>query len=179
MRIAVAPQKSLRIGLQLSRVKGFLADWRGWWFCVLSDCEVRAVSMFRGSPGEALSAAEEKAGSEADAVLRDGGVVDELRAYLESREPLSTAAEPRGTGFQGRVWGAVSRISLGETRTYGEVASEIDGPGAARAVGNALGVNPAPLFVPCHRVVSRSGLGGFSGGTDLKRFLLKLEGVRL
>jgi methylated-DNA-[protein]-cysteine S-methyltransferase len=60
--------------------------------------------------------------------------------------------------------------------TYGEVAREIGSPGAARATGNALGSNPMPIVVPCHRVVASGGkMGGYTGGVDRKRLLLGLE----
>ena len=67
----------------------------------------------------------------------------------------------------------------GVTTTYGELALAAGRPGAARAVGTAMGRNPVPLVVPCHRVLaSGGGLGGYGGGLDMKRFLLAIEGVR-
>jgi len=82
-----------------------------------------------------------------------------------------------GTPFQQAVWCALLRIAPGATRTYAEVARAISSPGAARAVGQACGVNPIPLLVPCHRVLASGGkLGGFSGGLDWKRNLLAREG---
>ena len=81
-----------------------------------------------------------------------------------------------GTDFQRKVWREIEKIPLGKTRTYAEIAKAIGSPGAARAVGSACGANPIPLFVPCHRVVaSNGGLGGFSGGLDIKKKLLRLE----
>jgi methylated-DNA-[protein]-cysteine S-methyltransferase len=71
-------------------------------------------------------------------------------------------------------------IPFGQVRTYGWIAGQLGRPGAARAVGSALGSNPLPLIVPCHRVVCSNGsLSGFSapGGQALKRFLLEHEGV--
>jgi len=84
------------------------------------------------------------------------------------------------TAFQRLVWEAATAIPYGEVKTYGWVARRIGKPAAARAVGSALGRNPVPLLVPCHRVVlSGGGLGGFSApaGTGLKAQLLQLEGV--
>lgn len=82
------------------------------------------------------------------------------------------------TDFQQQVWTATRRIPYGETRTYAWIAREIQNPAAARAVGQALGANPIPIIIPCHRVLaSNGGLGGFSGGLKTKRQLLKLEGV--
>jgi methylated-DNA-[protein]-cysteine S-methyltransferase len=78
--------------------------------------------------------------------------------------------------FGRRVLGRTARIPYGEVATYGEVASGIGSPGAARATGNALGANPMPIVVPCHRVVASGGkLGGYTGGIDRKRLLLGLE----
>lgn len=79
------------------------------------------------------------------------------------------------TGFQKRVLGELRTITYGETITYAELAKRIGNPGAVRAVGNACGVNPAPIVVPCHRVVAKNGLGGYAGGVDVKKKLLELE----
>jgi methylated-DNA-[protein]-cysteine S-methyltransferase len=87
-----------------------------------------------------------------------------------------------GTEFQQRVWSLARRITYGNVRTYGWVALEIGRPKATRAIGNAMGANPVPLIIPCHRVVTGDGkLGGFSahGGPALKAEMLKMEGVRL
>jgi len=84
-----------------------------------------------------------------------------------------------GTAFQMRVWQATRAIGWGEVSTYGAIAARI-ACGAPRAVGQALGHNPAPLVVPCHRVLAAGGkLGGFSCGLDWKRELLRIEGVRV
>ena len=77
------------------------------------------------------------------------------------------------------VWMACMDIPRGETRTYGWIAKKIGYPRSARAVGNALGKNPFAPFVPCHRVLRSDGsLGGYSGGTKKKKFLLKAEGIK-
>lgn len=88
--------------------------------------------------------------------------------------PLATS----GTPFQQRVWQQISDIPRGQVRTYGELAGRLNS--ASRAVGQACGANPFPLVIPCHRVVSRAGIGGFSGATDghllgVKRWLLAFE----
>jgi methylated-DNA-[protein]-cysteine S-methyltransferase len=81
------------------------------------------------------------------------------------------------TDFQRRVYEETRAIPPGEVRTYGEIARAIGKPGASRAVGNALGRNPACIVIPCHRVVAANGaLGGFTGGLRWKRDLLRLEG---
>jgi methylated-DNA-[protein]-cysteine S-methyltransferase len=79
------------------------------------------------------------------------------------------------TDFQKRVYGVVRGIERGKTMTYGEVAACAGKPGAARAVGRALSVNPFLIIVPCHRVVARNGLGGFACGIETKEKLLALE----
>ncbi len=80
------------------------------------------------------------------------------------------------TSFQRMVLEKVaSLIPYGDTRTYGEVAQAAGKPGAARAVGQALKRNPLPLIFPCHRVIAASGLGGFSQGIGLKRYLIERE----
>lgn len=86
-------------------------------------------------------------------------------------------AEVSATDFQREVWSALVEIPYGEVRTYGEVALRVKRPRAFRAVGNANHVNPYPIVVPCHRVVARTGLGGYGGGDDVKRYLLAIEGV--
>ena len=83
-----------------------------------------------------------------------------------------------GTAFQLKVWNALVEIPRGQTRSYSEVAKSIGSPRAARAVGSACGANPLPIFIPCHRVLAAGGkLGGYSGGLDIKRKLLKLESL--
>ncbi len=83
-----------------------------------------------------------------------------------------TAATP----FQCRVWEATRLIPCGRTLSYGQVAERIGNPGAARAVGHALGRNRLPIIVPCHRVLgSDGGLCGFGGGLPMKKYLLSLE----
>lgn len=83
------------------------------------------------------------------------------------------------TRFRCRVWEATRRIPRGQTRSYWWVAVRAGEPRAARAVGQALGANPLPIVVPCHRVVRSDGsLGGFGGGLPLKRRLLALEAVQ-
>ena len=80
-------------------------------------------------------------------------------------------------GFAGGVLRETARIPFGDVRSYGQVAAQAGSPRAARAAGNALGSNPIPIVVPCHRVLHADGkLGGYSGGLDRKRFLLALEG---
>lgn len=105
----------------------------------------------------------------------------QLEAYLADPEfrfdlPLASG----GTPFQRRVWSKISAIAPGRTRSYGEIAREIDS--AARAVGQACGANPLPLVVPCHRVLAAGGIGGFAHHQrgfhlSVKRWLLAHEGA--
>jgi methylated-DNA-[protein]-cysteine S-methyltransferase len=81
-------------------------------------------------------------------------------------------------GFAADVLRATARIPFGSVSSYREVAAEAGSPNAYRAAGNALGSNPIPIVVPCHRVLhAGGGLGGYTGGLERKRYLLELEGV--
>ena len=87
-----------------------------------------------------------------------------------------------GTKFQLKVWAYLSKIPRGSVKTYTQVAKAIGKPLAVRAVANAIGKNPYPPKIPCHRVIRSDGLlGGYSGkgGVKTKKFLLKKEGIRL
>ena len=78
--------------------------------------------------------------------------------------------------FSKAVWNIAQEIPYGETRTYNWIAMKMGKPQSARAVGNALGKNPIPIIIPCHRVLKKDGsIGGFSAGLDWKKFLLNLE----
>lgn len=86
----------------------------------------------------------------------------------------------KGTPFQRAVWQEINKIKFGQVKTYADIARAIGKPLAARAVGGAVGSNPIPLVVGCHRVLGASGkITGYSGGKGLptKRILLKLEGI--
>jgi len=82
------------------------------------------------------------------------------------------------TPFQQKVLKVTQSIEFGTVRSYREIAVEIGCPSAFRAVGSALGRNPVPIVIPCHRVIRTDGtLGGFSGGLEIKRYLLRLENI--
>lgn len=101
-----------------------------------------------------------------------------LEGYFAGREPslemkLDLAV---GSPFERRVWEVTRRVRYGTVVSYGSLAIRLGLPGGARAVGNALGRNPVPIVVPCHRVIHGDrSIGGFSSGLRWKRFLLELE----
>lgn len=89
--------------------------------------------------------------------------------------PARSPFVEKSSGFQKRVWNLIAQIPYGQTKTYGEIARALGQPGAARAVGQACNANPLALIVPCHRVIGSFGLGGYAGGYEVKKSLLKLE----
>jgi methylated-DNA-[protein]-cysteine S-methyltransferase len=100
----------------------------------------------------------------------------QLEAYFERRlSHFDLPLMPAGSPFERRVWDAMRQIPHGQTRSYGELAMAVGS--APRAIGRACGRNPIPIMIPCHRVLARNGLGGYSGGAGLatKRRLLELE----
>ncbi len=102
----------------------------------------------------------------------------QLNEYFKGgRKSFSIKLDPAGTEFQKKVWNALLTIPFGETRSYGQIAMQIEKAGASRAVGAANGKNPISIIVPCHRVIGASGnLTGFAGGLEVKSQLLSLEG---
>ncbi len=101
----------------------------------------------------------------------------DLSRYFSGESISFTGYKVRADGFTARVLKEVRRIEYGRTVTYGELAKKLQT--SPRAVGQALKRNPAPIIIPCHRVISKNGLGGYSCGKDVKKLLLELEGVRL
>lgn len=111
---------------------------------------------------------------------RTAEIVHQLRAYFRGqRRTFDVSVDLRGlTPFQRRVLMAAAEVPAGRVVSYGEIAKRIGLPGASRAVGQALGRNPIPIVIPCHRVVASGGsLGGYTGGLDVKRKLLRIEGA--
>jgi methylated-DNA-[protein]-cysteine S-methyltransferase len=109
--------------------------------------------------------------------------VDEPRRELEeyftgARRSFDLPVDWRLTrGFARRVLQATANIPFGATATYKQMAAQAGSPRASRAAGNALGSNPIPIVVPCHRILhSGGGLGGYTGGLEKKRLLLGVEG---
>jgi methylated-DNA-[protein]-cysteine S-methyltransferase len=106
----------------------------------------------------------------------------ELDAYFaDARHAWDLPLSIAGTPFRQRVWRAIAAIEPGTTRSYGDIARDLDS--GARAVGQAVGDNPLPIVIPCHRVLAADGgLGGFMHGRtgfslDIKRWLLRHEGL--
>jgi len=106
-------------------------------------------------------------------------VCEQLQHYFEDPDfEFTVPVELNGTQHQKKVWKAMCNIPRGRTRCYGDLASDLRS--AAQAVGQACGANPIPIVVPCHRVVGKSGMGGFmrhASGTpiEIKRWLLAHE----
>lgn len=104
---------------------------------------------------------------------------DLLEGYFDGDvKDFTLPLQPVGTEYRRRVWAALCRIPYGQTVTYKQLA--VEAGGSPRSVGGAVGANPLPILIPCHRVVGMYGLGGYSGGGGLddKAFLLQLEGAR-
>lgn len=101
----------------------------------------------------------------------------EIIDYLEGRSKAFTfSMDLHGTPFQQAVWKALQELEYGQIVTYTDIAERIGKPKSVRAVGSAIGANPVLIFVPCHRVIAKSGkLGGFRAGLDMKEQLLELE----
>ena len=108
-----------------------------------------------------------------------GPITSQIEAYLKGElKDFHIPLRFSGTPFQNRVWSELVKIPFGETRSYQDIAKAVGSPSASRAVGSACGKNPIPIVVPCHRVIAKNGgLGGYSGGLELKKELLKIEGL--
>jgi len=102
----------------------------------------------------------------------------QLAAYFDGTlSHFDLPLAPGGSPFETRVWAAMQQIPYGETRCYGDLALAVQS--APRAIGRACGKNPIPIVIPCHRVLARAGMGGYSGagGLKTKEALLRLEGA--
>ncbi|MBM2831997.1 MAG: ogt [Dehalococcoidia bacterium] len=151
----------------------------GWVGLLSSSKGLRRLVLPQSSAGQVRSCLR----SYLDGAIADvpyfEALLSRLAAYFEGRAVsfVDRLDLDKASVFQVQVWEAVRGIPYGETRGYAWVAERIGHPGATRATGQALAANPAPIIVPCHRVIrSGGGLGGFSGGQSMKESLLKLEG---
>ena len=104
----------------------------------------------------------------------------QIKRYLEGkRKRFNLRIHLTGSKFQLKVWNAISRIPYGKTISYSRLAKNVNDSSAVRAVANACGKNPLPIIIPCHRVVAKDGtLGGYTGGLELKKSLLRIEDAR-
>jgi methylated-DNA-[protein]-cysteine S-methyltransferase len=139
---------------------------------------------FAGEPRDEVLA--ELARQVSPRILESAGPTDQVRRELDqyfagNRTRFDVKVDRRLVrGMAREVLSAARRIPFGRTSTYGQLAEAIGRPRAARAVGNALGANPIPIVIPCHRVLRAGGsLGGYAGGFARKELLLMLEGVEL
>lgn len=164
-----------------ARALTFEAPTWGWIGLAASAQGLRMLTLPRRTEQAALRALQqhyrEAALAPADPVL--GEVARQVRAFLAGDlRTFAVTPDLRGhTAFELAVWAAVARIPYGQTRTYTWVADQVGGGrGAAQAVGAAVGANPIPLIIPCHRVIGADGsLHGFAGGLAMKARLLALE----
>jgi len=157
------------------KLYGSTLSWEGWTFRVLSSGNgLRWIDLNSTSFDQLAETLSVR-------ILPDDqpnrAALDELHEYLRGeRHTFSVALDIQGTPFRHSVWDALLSIPYGETRAYGDIAHALGKPSALRAVGQAVGANPIPIVVPCHRVVGKDGhLVGFGGGLPLKERLLNLE----
>ncbi len=154
--------------------------WQGPWGCsvTVEAGAVTGIELIRGRGPRGAGR-----GRAASPALRLA--LDELGQYLSGRRRAFSRAflaslRMGGAAFQRRAWRALRKVPFGCVVSYGDLARMAGRPGAARAVGGAMGANPLPIVVPCHRVIASGGrIGGFGCGLEWKRFLLGLEGVKI
>ncbi len=150
----------------------------GWVGVLASEEGLRRLTLPQSSADEARLLLGSDAGDAASTPRFFLGLIGRLKGYFAGKEttfPDKLDLSPVGA-FQRRVWEATRLIPYGETRSYQWVARIMGKPLAVRAVGQALGRNPLPIIIPCHRVIASSGkLGGFGGGLEMKKHLLALE----
>jgi len=109
-------------------------------------------------------------------------IIRQIENYFDNAtSSFNLPLAPQGTTFQQKVWKSLQDIPPGETRTYAELAKQLNT--SARAIGNACRANPIPIIIPCHRIVGAKNAGGFMGETagaslDIKKWLLQHEGVK-
>ncbi len=150
----------------------------GWIGIASSEKGLRQCVLPQSSSGEASRklGLENEPGTQIPLALTD--ITERLKRYFNGYKTdfPYTLDLSAGTNFQRRVWEVTRLIPYGETRSYSWVAEKTGNRNAVRAVGQALGANPLPVIVPCHRVLSKDGsIGGYDGGVELKRYLLWRE----
>jgi methylated-DNA-[protein]-cysteine S-methyltransferase len=168
MRHSAKPTRTARRTQTRARVESYAAvletPWSGVMLGVsMSGEQVTAIDFLPGNGNTSAYDASGRAAREA---------VAQLRTYFrDAYHRFTISLAPTGTPFQRRVWDALRRIPAGTTRSYGELAQQLDS--SARAVGGACRANPIPLMIPCHRVVGTHDMGGFMGVTSGPGILLK------
>lgn len=152
----------------------------GWIGVAFSERGLAALKLPRASRAAALADLQHEFSDAPVVEHAPDEITRELREYAEGqRRQFDLALDwSLVKPFQRAVLETANRIPFGETRSYGWIAKQIGKPQASRAVGRALGANPIPIILPCHRVIgSDGGLHGYGGGLPLKAKLLRLEGV--
>lgn len=162
----------------------------GWCSLLFSEGALIGFSLPSASLEEQLAISHKKSGvaprifyvDNKQACLSPGQelLIRQIQGYFRGEEIRNWAMNPDISAlspFQRRVLTAVEMIPYGKVQTYGDIAALCGQSGAARAIGQVLKINPVPLIIPCHRVVAKKGLGGFTatGGVDLKSKMLALE----
>jgi methylated-DNA-[protein]-cysteine S-methyltransferase len=150
----------------------------GWIALLGSSVGLIGITLPRGSRKEAVNRLGSWLLDATESPRHFQATVNKLVAYFNGNQVdfTETLDLKKTSAFQRKVWQATSTIPYGETRSYSWVAKKINRPKAVRAVGQALGRNPLPVIIPCHRVLaSNGGMGGYTGGLDMKKFLLALE----
>ena len=154
----------------------------GWFGVLYSGKTVLAIKLGFDDPGQVRQAFQEAGLSDVSSFEPMKQFRTQVRKYLAGEKVGFDSFEIYTAGmtaFQLAVTEACRNIPRGQVLTYGDLADKVGHAGAARAVGTVMKRNPFPMIVPCHRVVRRGGLGGFStqGGVGTKRWLLELEGA--
>ncbi|MGD8368847.1 MAG: methylated-DNA--[protein]-cysteine S-methyltransferase [Desulfobacterales bacterium] len=153
--------------------------------CLIAASERGIVSLhFLGPRTEQTALAEiEKRWPEAEIRKKPhvtAGLANAVFPFSGREEPAPVYLHVRGTNFQIRVWEALLKIPLGKAVTYEDIARHIGMPKAARAVGNAVGANPIPFLIPCHRVIRKTGVfGNYGAGPARKKAMLGWESARV
>lgn len=162
-------------------------------FAELTDTKIGAISFAAGDSGLTHVYFGRLIGLKSEIGLREatpsltgletvGALLVEVNEYLFGiRKSFSVQVDWAGiTGFQRKVLDITATIPFGEVMTYGDIARQLGQPKAARAVGTALGANPMPIVIPCHRVIGSDHLlHGYAGGLPTKSVLLTLEGLKV
>ncbi len=150
----------------------------------IGSLNLKAVASPKGIKKLILNEAASSASSESLTRLRYDdpylfNIFKQLEEYFKrKRKNFDIPFDLEGTDFQLSVWNELLNIPYGRTTSYGAIASKLGNPKLLRAVGRAIGTNPIPIIIPCHRVINNNGqLGGFSAGIKLKEELLELEGI--